>query len=179
MSKHDYGGKGAVDFAKTWWLGILLEDRHHPPLSRYQRDTNRTSKLNRNRKAHQEGTQYGANEPQRPFYHLNLYRRKLDCLTYERPYTGHLKLVVKPYQRDTDRTSKLNRNRKPHQEGTQYGANEPQRPFFHLNLYRRKLDCLTYERPYTRHLKLVVNTQSEKNCVFNKHDFLIVKCFVT
>ena len=117
MSKHDYGGKGAVDFAKTWWLGILLEDRHHPPLSRYQRDT--------------------------------------------------------------DRTSKLNRNRKPHQEGTQYRANEPQRPFFHLNLYRRKLDCLTYERPYTGHLKLVVNTQSEKNCVFNKHDFLIVKCFVT
>ena len=55
MSKHDYGGKGAVDFAKTWWLGILLEDRHHPPLSRYQRDTDRTSKLNRNRKPHQEG----------------------------------------------------------------------------------------------------------------------------
>ena len=93
MSKHDYGGKGAVDFAKTWWLGILLEDKHHPPLSRYQRDIDRTSKLNRNRKPHQEGTRYGANEPQRPFYHLNPIQ-ELDCLTHERPYTGHLKQVV-------------------------------------------------------------------------------------
>ena len=71
----------------------MLEDRHHPPLSRYQRDTDRTSKLNRNRKPHQEGTQYGANEPQRPFYHLNPIQ-ELDCLTHERPYTGHLKQVV-------------------------------------------------------------------------------------
>ena len=71
----------------------MLEDRHHPPLSRYQRDTDRTSKLNRNRKPHQEGTQYGANEPQRPFYHLNP-RQELDFLTHERPYTGHLKQVV-------------------------------------------------------------------------------------
>ena len=48
------GERAQLTFAKTWWLGILLEDRHHPPLSRHQRDTDRTSKLNRNRKPHQE-----------------------------------------------------------------------------------------------------------------------------
>ena len=50
--------------------------------------------------------------------------------------------------------------------GTQYGANEPQRPFYHLNPIQ-ELDCLTHERPYTGHLKQVVNTQSEQNCLFN------------